>query len=225
MKKHQEGNKKTRIRILLADSSKMTREGMIKLFNERTDMAIVGESGNGPELVSLARRLKPDIIIMDAILHVQNGLSIIQKIKSENTDVKIIALTSNKEYRSVKEMIRTGASGYLLKNCTFDELAKAIHRVKQGHHYFSREIGEMVVRDYHNHINCQPALSLPGLTPRENEVLELISAGLDFHQIASNLQITSKSVSRYRRNILDKLDLDSIADLTKYAIRKGVASV
>ncbi|MCK5100718.1 MAG: response regulator transcription factor [Desulfobacteraceae bacterium] len=212
------------IKILLADDHKLIRDGLIALISNEKDMEVVVDARNGRDAVSLVKLYKPDIVIMDINMPGLNGIDATKIILEENRDVKVIALSIHSTTKFVKEMLKAGVSGYLVKHCAYEELAKAIRIVMNGKQYLSSEIVGVVMDDYASNFSSNKNTVFSTLTPREREILQLVAEGLKSDQIASRLFISVKTVSTHRRKIMKKLNLNSIAELTRYAISEGLVS-
>jgi two-component system response regulator NreC len=208
-------------RVLLADDHKITRQGLRSLLEKQPDIEVVAEAENGREAVRLAAEVAPDIIIMDLTMPDLNGVEATKKILSQSPDIKIIALSMHSDALFVTEMLKSGAAGYLLKDCAFDELARAIKTVMENKSYLSPSISGVVVEDYIHRLSTTDFKSADILSDREREVLQLMSEGKSTKQIAVKLHISVKTVETHRRQIMRKLDIHTVAELTKYAIRKG----
>ncbi len=213
------------IKILLADDHQITRQGLKALLEKQSDMEVIGEAEQGREAVSLARQLSPQIVIMDVSMPDLNGMEAAKQISNERPDIKIIALSMHSDSLFVTEMLKSGAAGYLLKDCAFEELVQAIRTVNSGKTYLSPSISGVVVSDYVHRLSKTGKNNLEVLTAREREVLQLIAEGKSTKQTALKLHISTKTVETHRRQIMDKLDIHSVAELTKYAIRKGFTSL
>ena len=213
------------IRILLADDHKITREGLRSLLEKQEDMDVVAEAENGRTAVRLAHELLPNVVIMDVTMPDLNGVEAARQIVGRVPDAKIIALSMHSDSLFVTEMLRSGASGYLLKDCAFDELALAIRAVASGKTYLSPSISGVVIEDYLHRLTKTNFSSSEVLTDREREVLQLMAEGKSTKQIALKLNISVKTVETHRRQIMNKLDIHTVAELTKYAIRKGLTSL
>lgn len=213
------------IRILLVDDHKITREGLRSLLEKQQDMDVVAEAENGRTAVRLAHELLPNVVIMDVTMPDLNGVEAARQIVGKVPDAKIIALSMHSDSLFVTEMLRSGASGYLLKDCAFDELALAIRAVASGKTYLSPSISGVVVEDYLHRLTKTNFSSSEVLTDREREVLQLMAEGKSTKQIALKLNISVKTVETHRRQIMNKLDIHTVAELTKYAIRKGLTSL
>lgn len=213
------------IRIQLADDHMITREGLKSLIQNEKHMKIVAEVDNGRSAVAEALRLIPDIIIMDINMPGLNGIDATRQILAQHPHIKVIALSMFSERRYVMGMLKAGVSGYLLKNCAFNELLDAIGTVSKGSRYLSQQITDMVMDDF---VMGRPADDLSqtvSLTIREREVLQLIAEGLSSVQIATRLHVSEKTISTHRRKIMDKLNIHTIAGLTKFAIREGMTTL
>lgn len=214
------------IKILLAENHKIFREGLRSLIEKQSDMEVVAEAEEGRTAVRLVRELLPDVVIMDISMPDLNGMEAARQITHEFGDVRIVALSMHSDSLFVTEMLKSGASGYLLKDCAFEELALAIRAVVAGKTYLSPSISSVVVDDYlHRSPKKTDFSGLDVLTNREREVLQLLAEGKSTKQIALKLHISGKTVETHRRQIMNKLDIHTVAELTKYAIRKGLTSL
>jgi DNA-binding NarL/FixJ family response regulator len=213
------------IKIMIVDEHKILREGLSTLIAKQPDMEIVGEATDGREALDLADRLSPDLILMDVTMPNLNGIEATRKIKSKNPDIEIIALSLHSDRRYVLGMIDAGASGYLLKECAFEELVRAINTVMDKKKYLSPEISDILIEEYvKKNAQGKPTIYVK-LTPREREILQLISEGRNTKEIAGRLYISIKTVETHRRHIKKKLKVESIAELTKIAIKEGLTSI
>ena len=213
------------IRILLADDHKITRQGLRSLLEKQKDMEVVAEADNGRSAVQLAAELDPDIIIMDVTMPDLNGVEAAKQILAKSPEIKIIALSMHSDALFVTEMLKSGASGYLLKDCAFEELTRAIRTVADDKTYLSPAISGVVIEDYLHRLNTTDFTGPDILTDREKEVVQLMAEGNSTKQIALKLHISVKTVETHRRQIMNKLDIHNVAELTKYAIRKGITSL
>ena len=209
------------IRIILADDHAIVRHGLNRSFQQEEDFEIIAQAEDGRTSVELARELSPDVIVMDIGMPDLNGIEATRQITKESPQVKVIALSMHSGRKYVTEMFKAGASGYLLKNCDFEELVDAVRIVVGGKTYISPSISDVVVQNYVNgSVEEDSAFSV--LTKREREVLQLLAEGKTTKQTALCLYISPKTVEAHRLNIMSKLDMDSIAELTKYAIQEGL---
>lgn len=210
------------VRILLADDHTIFRQGLRSLLEKQPDIEVVGEAEDGQKAMELIRELKPDIVIMDITMPNLNGIDSTSRIVAEMVGTKVIALSIHSGRRFVTEMLKAGASGYILKECLFDELVNAIRDVLSGKIYLSSRITGVVVDDYVKRLSRLSLSEEPALTEREREVLQLLAEGKSTKQIAMQLHVSAKTIESNRRNIMDKLSIHSVAELTKYAIREGL---
>lgn len=213
------------IRILLVDDHKITRQGLRLLLEKEDDMEVVAEAEEGRTAVRMAGELLPNVVIMDISMPDLNGMEAARQIVGRCPDVKIIALSMHSDALFVTEMLKSGASGYLLKDCAFEELARAIRTIAAGKMYLSPTISGVVVNDYVHRLSKADSTGPDVLTGREREVLQLLAEGKSTKQIALKMHISAKTVETHRRQMMNKLDIHSIAELTKYAIRKGFTSL
>jgi len=214
-----------RIKILLADDHKIMRDGLRSLLEKQNDMEVVAEADNGRKAVQLAQEKKPDLVIMDITMPELNGIEATRQIVSTLPGVKVIALSMHSDKRFVAGMLQAGASGFLLKDCASQELTNAIRTVARDKHYLSPEIAGVLIEDYVSLASATESVTSASLTSREREVLQLIAEGWPTKDIASHLFVSIKTVETHRRQIMKKLDIHNVADLTKYAIREGLTSV
>jgi len=211
------------IKIILADDHKIVRQGLRTMLESEADIEVIGEADDGRMAVRLARELSPQVIIMDVGMPDLNGIEATRQVLAESPGVKVIGLSMHCDRRFVMNMLKAGASGYLLKDSAFEELATAIRMVLGGKVYLSTEIANIVVKDYLQGGGDESVFSV--LTPREREVLQLMAEGKSSRQIADHLIISIKTVETHRMQIMHKLQIFSVAELTKYAIREGLSSL
>lgn len=213
------------IQILLVDDHSITREGLCVLLEKKPNFTVIKQAENGRAAVKLAKQHKPDVIVMDINMPDLNGIDATRQILAELPDVKIIALSMYSDRSYVKGMLQAGASGYLLKNCAFDELAKAIETVYNNQTYLSPRISEIVRKEFVKLMKSDDTSATELLTDREREVLQMIAEGYKTKEIADRIHVSVKTVEARRRQIMDKLNIDSVAGLTKFAIREGITSI
>jgi len=210
------------VRLLLCDDHRMMRDGLRAIL-EKEGLEVIGEASNGHEVIELARRLRPDIVVMDISMPHLNGIDATRALVAELRGIKVIGLSMNADQRYVMAMFKAGAVGYLLKNGASDELIRAVRAVATDLTYVSPSIAAAVVD---NAVAPPPvtATAKKALSPREREVLQLLAEGNASKEIASRLNLSVATVESHRRQIVEKLDIHSIAQLTKYAIREGLTS-
>lgn len=212
------------IRILLADDHRMIREGLKALLRPEPDFSVVAEAEDGHTAIRLAAELLPDVVLMDIRMPDLNGIDATRRLLEANPRSKVIALTGYPDDRMAAEMLRAGASGFLLKDVAFDELAQAVRTVAAGKTYLSPRVGNTMVNELLRGGSASPTV-FNTLTAREREVLQLMAEGKATKEVAAQLQMSVKTAETHRRSIMQKLDMDSVAELTKYAIREGLTSV
>ena len=210
------------VRVLLADDHQLFLEGLRALLGEQPGLLVVGEAANGRQAVAAARSLEPNIVVMDLSMPGMNGIEATRRIVRELPDVKVICLSMHSEARFVEAALEAGAAGYLLKDCASDELLAAVETVSGGKTYISPSIASLVVTALRSRERQSTAFTL--LTQREREVLQLLAEGHSTKQIAAHLGVSIKTVGTHREHIMQKLDIHSIAGLTKYAIGEGLTS-
>jgi len=213
------------VTIILADDHNILRQGLRALIEARPGMRVVAEAVDGLTAVQLSEKLSPDLVIMDVQMPVLNGMEATRKIISGQPGVKVIALSMHSDRRFVAEMLKNGARGYILKECAFDELTRAIDTVLKGQIYLSPGITGTVLEDYVQRLTASDPQPQSDLTNREREVLQLLAEGHATKQIASLLHLSEKTVEVHRRNIMKKLGLGNLADLTRYALRAGLTNL
>ena len=211
--------------IILADDHKIVREGLRNLLNSEMGFEIIDEAENGREALKLVEEKNPDIIILDIGMPELNGIEAAKKIKERSPNTKVIALSMHSDKHYVTGMLSAGASGYLLKDCAVDELVNSINTVTNNKIYLSPQISGIVVNEFINSISDPEKQNTTDLTGREKEVLQLIAEGNSTKKIAEILFISAKTVEAHRKNIMTKLNLFSVPELTKYAIRAGITSL
>ncbi len=213
--------KKTK--VLIAEDHTIVRQGLSALINRQPDMAVVGEAGDGKEAIEKTKELCPDVILMDIAMKHMNGLEATARIKKIAPEVKVLVLTMYENEEYIFQILRAGASGYLLKEAAMNDLISAIKAVKKGESYLSPSISKKVIEDYIRRAELGEKATINDiLSDREREILQLIAEGHTYDDIASILCISKKTVETHRANIMDKLDIHDKVGLVKYAIRKGL---
>jgi len=214
------------IRILVADNHGILRQGLQALIEKQSDMEVVGQADNGLEAVEMTRQLQPDVVLMDVTMPVLNGIEATRRIKRELPEVKILALSVHSKREFILDMVKSGASGYMLKECVLDDLVRAINTVAAGQTYLSPQVAGIVLEDITKDSIFAVGERANGiLTPRERDILKFLVDGKSAKQIASELDLGIKTIEANRRGILEKTDSNNLADLTKYAIRQGLATI
>jgi len=213
------------ISILLADDHQILREGLRALIQQEKDMTVLAEAENGRQAVELAQKLNPDLIIMDVGLPVLNGIEATRQVITERPSQKVIALSIHSDPRYVEEMLKAGASGYLLKQRAFSELVLAIRAVMADESFLSPGVTQILIQDYIKSLAISQESPFAILSPREREVVQLLAEGFSAKKIAAQLNVSTKTVDTHRQNIMRKLNLSSVADLVKYAIREGITGL
>ena len=214
-----------KIRILLVDDHKILRDGICSLVKGYDDMEVVGEAADGRTALTLVQELSPDIVIMDISMPDLNGIDATRKITADYPKVKVIALSMHYDKQFISEIFRAGASGYLIKDSAFDELEHAVRIVMENKTYINPHIASLVVESLVSQSSTKDQKAFSLLTEREREVLQLIAEGKSTKQIASDLNVSAKTIESHRRQVMGKLNIRNVAELTKYAIREGLTSV
>jgi len=214
------------IKILIVDDHGILRAGVKLIIDQTDDMKIVGQACGGHEGIELARKLKPDVVLMDISMPGLNGIEATKEIVSENPDIKILALSAYCNRRFVKDMLKAGVSGYALKDTMADELIYAIKSVHAGRRYLSEKVTKLVVDDYAQGGSSDSAEKLlDKLTTRERGLLQLIAENKTTKEAAKLLHVSVKTIEARRLNIIKKLGVSGTAELTKIAIREGLTSI
>ncbi|KJS33275.1 MAG: LuxR family transcriptional regulator [Desulfatitalea sp. BRH_c12] len=213
------------IRILIVDDHSITREGLKVLLNKTANFEVIAEAENGRLAVSLARKHQPDVVVMDINMPDLNGVDAARQILADLPQTRIIALSMYSDRSYVKGMLKAGVAGYLLKNCAFEELSSAIHTVLRHQTYLSPKISDIVRKEFVKMMNFSDVGTAELLSDKEREVLQLIAEGKRTKEIADRLHISVKTVEARRSKLMDKLNINNVAGLTKFAIREGLTSI
>jgi DNA-binding NarL/FixJ family response regulator len=234
------------MKVLLADDHRIVREGLRSLLETQPDLQVIAEASDGRQAVEMARDLSPDVVVMDVAMPQLNGIEATRQLAGEDRGMKIVALSMHSDRRFVSEALKAGASGYVLKDGAFEELISAIRSVVADRVYLSPRVAGVVVDDYVRRLPARGAgtagssganahaespaytparTAFDALTPREREVLQLMAEGYATKEVAHRLHVSVKTVETHRRQIMEKLDLHSVAELTKYAIREGLTTL
>ena len=207
-----------RIRILLADDHAVVRQGFRMILSSHPDLEIVGEAGNGREAVELAATLRPDVVVMDVAMPELNGIEATRRLASSVPHARVIALSMHKDSVYVRETLRAGARGYLLKDSVAADLVSAVRAVAAGEGYLSPAVSDAVLDDYRRHVTNPIDL----LTSREREVLQMLAEGKTNKEIAGILNLSVYTVDAHRGRIMEKLNVHSINELVRFAVRNGL---
>jgi two-component system response regulator NreC len=219
-----EENKDMSIRVVIADDHTITRQGLRSLLEHKEGFEVVGEAANGREVLTCVRDVQPDIVVMDVTMPELNGVEATRRIIEESTHCKIVTLSMHASTDVVSDMLRAGASAYVLKDCAFQELDEAIRVVAEGGKYLSPRVAGTVIDDYvgqgNTHDSGHALLKL--LSPQEREVLQLVAEGKSGKEIAIALHKSNKAIEATRCRIMNKLDARSVAELVRVAIISGL---
>ena len=213
------------IRIMLVDDHKMIRDGLRALIEKHHNMEVVGEAADGQIAIQTARKLSPDVIVIDIGMPELNGIEATRRIMALKSKPRVIGLSMHADRRYVSQMLKAGASGYILKDSAFEELVQAIETVVKGRTYLSPQIAGTVVTEFKRTAKDDDGTVFSLLTEREREVLQQISEGCSTKEIASSLGVSVKTIETHRRQIMEKLNLHSVAELTKYAVKEGLTEL
>jgi two-component system response regulator NreC len=206
------------IRILLADDHALVRQGFRMILSAQQDMEIIGEAGNGREAVELADKLHPDVVVMDVTMPELNGIEATRRLVSSSPHTRVLALSMHKDSVYVREILRAGARGYLLKDSVDADLLAAVRAVAKGEGYLSPGVSDAVLTDYRRHVTDPLDL----LTSREREVLQMIAEGKTNKEIATSLNLSVYTIEAHRGRIMEKLNLHSTSELVRFALRSGL---
>ena len=206
------------IRILLADDHALVRQGFRMILEAQPDMEIVGQAGNGREAVELAEKLRPDVVVMDVAMPELNGTEATRRLAASTPRTRVLALSMHKDSVYVREILRAGARGYLLKDSGDTDLVAAVRAVAKGEGYISPAVSDAVLSDYRKHVTDPLDL----LTGREREVLQSIAEGKTNKEIATALNLSVYTVEAHRGRIMEKLNLHSTGELVRFSLRNGL---
>jgi len=207
-----------RIRILLADDHAVVRQGFKMILAEQPDMEIAGEAANGREAVELAEKIKPDVVVMDVAMPELNGIEATRRLAASAPHTRVLALSMHKDSVYVREILRAGARGYLLKDSPAQDMLAAVRAVAGGEGYISPAVSSAVLDDYRKHVTNPIDL----LTSREREVLQMLAEGKTNKEIATVLKLSVYTVYAHRGRIMEKLNVHSINELVRFAVRNGL---
>jgi DNA-binding NarL/FixJ family response regulator len=209
--------------ILLVDDHSIMREELASLLSQEAELRVVGQANGGQAALRMITELNPDIVLMDISMPDMSGIEVTQQCMASSPNTRIIALSMHSDQETVRNVLQAGACGYLLKDTQFKELLHAIRVVGQGQQYLGSGVTAIVLQDYLQRLHA-PALAVSSpLTTREQEVLQLVARGLSNKEIGNQLCVSVKTVETHRRNIMEKLDLHTVAELTRYALEHGLS--
>ncbi|MBN1314759.1 MAG: response regulator transcription factor [Anaerolineales bacterium] len=207
------------IRVAVADDHHLVRSGIKALLEKADDIQVVGEADDGQQAVELVQQLEPDVLVMDVAMPRMNGTEATARIRALNCDTKIVILSMHSDETLIREALRNGASGYLLKRSVTEELLLAVRAANRGQIYLSPVISQSIVEDFLTHREVKYTSGFHQLTPREREVLQLVAEGYTNNGIAEALNISVKTVEKHRSSLMTKLDAHDVASLTRIAIK------
>lgn len=213
------------IKIFLADDHKIFRQGLRGLLAEEHDITIVGEAEDGRAALEQIAKLRPDVVVMDVGMPTLNGIEATRQIKKDFAKTHVVALSMHVDEKFVAEMLRAGAVGYLCKKCDADELVTAIHAAVSGKTYLSPSISGSLVERYVRNAGASPTSAFSQLTDREREILQLLVEEKSIKEIAGQLSVSIKTVHAHREHLMRKLNVQTVAGLTKYAVREGLTEL
>ena len=212
------------LKVIIADDHMIVRDGLRSLLERQPDMEVVAEAENGRMALKLVKELSPDVVIMDIGMRELNGIDATRQIVKMSPGVKVLALSMYSDKRFIKGMLKAGASGYMLKDSAFKELIDAIRVIVENKIYISPSVANIITEDYLKQSPESDGSTRSLLSSRELEVLQLLVEGMSTKQIASSLRLSIKTIESHRSRIMKKIDVNNIADLTRYAIREGIIS-
>ena len=213
------------IKILLCDDHQILRQGLRALLDRNPDIEVIGEAEDGWSVLRMAEELSPDVIVMDVSMPNMNGIEATRQIVTRDPNIKVIALSVYSDKKFIFGMMKAGASGYLVKDCVFDELIEAIRTVSINRTYLSPSICDIVIKDCISRLQKDELSVSSILTTREREVLQLIAEGKTTKEIASLLNLSVKTIETHRQQTMIRLNIRNVAELTKYAVREGLTSL
>jgi DNA-binding NarL/FixJ family response regulator len=214
-----------KIKVLLVDEHRILCEGLRLLLDRLPDMEVLDGEQVGKNVVQLTRELKPDVVIIDLNMSETDNIEHSRRILSENPGVKIVALPTHLHVHTLEQAIRAGISGFVLKECDFDELVCAVRAVHENKTYMCRRIENILANGYLSQMRADFEQKSSSLSEREYEIIRLLSLGMTSKEIALRMEVSVKTIDASRRKILHKLKINSMAELVKHAIREGITSI
>jgi DNA-binding NarL/FixJ family response regulator len=213
------------IRVLLVDDHQLMREGLRKILENASGIDVVGEADDGRTALAAVAQFHPEVVVMDVAMKDMNGIDATQRLRKDHPEVKVVALSTHADKRYVQNMIRAGATSYVLKESASEDLLRAVRAAARGEHYLSPKITGCLLESWTVAQGSDSSTAYELLAPREREVLRLLSEGKSSKEIAAKLELSIKTVETHRRNITQKVGLHSVAELTKYAVREGLTTL
>lgn len=213
-----------KIKLIIVDDHQIVRDGIVASLMLCDDIEVIAEASNGKKLLEKLENYSPDVIILDIAMPDMTGIEACKILKADYPEIRIVIFTGNENQESIFEALKAGADAFLPKEATREELIKAIYAVQKGDKYISKIISNTVIIDYINSEKNEKPKSAC-LSERENEIIKLIAEGLPYKEIAEKLFISPKTVEKHKRNILDKLKLETTIDLVKYAIKNKIIEI
>lgn len=210
----------TSIRLVIADDHKLVREGLVALLERESDICVLAQARDGMELMRHCREFEPDVALVDLCMPGLNGLEAIQHMHKEAWGPRCIALSVQADAPQVRQVLDAGARGYLLKHNSYEELARGVRNVMLGQVFVSGELMGALLQP-----QATPSRDSHRLTPRERQMVQLLSEGYSAQEIASQLHLSAKTVATHRENVFAKLQIHGIAELTRFALREGISSL
>ena len=214
------------IKVLVVDDHQLFRLALVNMFSGSEEIEVVAEAINGAEAIEKVSTYHPDVVLMDIGLPDQNGIEVTRFLRQNHPESRIIALSMHSDKHYIKAMLEAGASGYLFKNCTYNQLIEGITTVYQGKKYLDGEATEVLIHSYLGKEDSQEEIKQETkLSEREFEILKLFAEGQTTREISEKLFISVKTVGTHKQNLLEKLELKTTADLIKYALKKGIIRI
>ena len=213
------------LRVVVGDDHAMLREGLVALLQREPDIDVLGQASHGLDLLHLTRKLRPDIVIADVTMPVVNGIEVVRRVRSELLPSKVLCLSASGQAVKVLAALDAGAAGYVLKDNCYNELVRAIRHASNNQIFLSAELVAPVMNACRSADEVNRLLTPPPLTWREREVTRLLAEGCSTQQVADRLHISAKTVATHRAHVFRKLNIRSVAQLTRYAVKEGMASL
>jgi DNA-binding NarL/FixJ family response regulator len=213
------------ITVLVVDDHPLVREGVVATLAREPDIRIVGQAADGRAAVRAVAELRPRVVLMDVAMPELNGVEGTRRVLAEAPETVVIALSAHADTSHVSEVLAAGAMGYVIKGGPAEDVVRAVRAGIAGNIYLSPEVASLVVDSYITRVTRETVTGAPALSPREREVLQLVAEGKSTKQIARTLEVSIKTIESHRHQIMHKLRLHSIAELTKYAVRSGLTTL